>query len=70
MISWYMRIDVKEILENESKDYYGSKFMNITKNFLYLQQLNNHYKEIPEYEEAKKLIDSIAIKGQQFVNNN
>ena len=62
-----LRDDVKEILESESKDYYGTKFMNMTKNFMYLQQLNKHYKEIPEYEEAKKLIDSIANKDQQFV---
>lgn len=41
--------------------------MNMTKNFMYLQQLNKHYKEIPEYGEAKKLIDSIANKDQQFV---
>ena len=51
-----LRNDVKEILESESKNYYGSKFMNMSKNFMYLQQLNKHYKEISEYEEAKKLI--------------
>lgn len=62
-----LRNDVKEILGSKSKDYYSSKFMNMTKNFMYLQQLNKHYKEIPEYEEAKKLIDSIANKDQQFV---
>lgn len=62
------KTDVKEILESDSKDYYGSKFINVTKNFMYLQQLNKHYKEIPEYEEAKKLIESIAEKDQQFVN--
>lgn len=62
-----LRNDVKEILESESKNYYGSKFMNMSKNFMYLQQLNKHYKEISEYEEAKKLIDTIANKDQQFV---
>ena len=62
-----LRNDVKEILGSKSKDYYSSKFMNMTKNFMYLQQLNKHYKEIPEYEESKKLIDSIANKDQQFV---
>lgn len=40
-----LRNDFKEILESKSKDYYGSKFMNMTKNFMYLQQLNEHYKE-------------------------
>ena len=62
-----LRNDVKEILGSESKDYYSSKFMNMAKNFMYLQQLNKHYKKTPEYEEAKKLIDSIANKDQQFV---
>lgn len=62
-----IKANVEEILASNSKDYYGSTFMNMTKNFLYLQQLNKHYKEIPEYEEAKKLIESIANKDQRFV---
>lgn len=41
--------------------------MNMTKDFLYLQQLNKYYKEVPEYEEAKKLIESITNKDQRFV---
>lgn len=62
-----IKANVEEILASNSKDYYGSTFMNMTKDFLYLQQLNKHYKEIPEYEEAKKLIESIANKNQRFV---
>lgn len=62
-----IKANVEEILASNSKDYYGSIFMNMTKNFLYLQQLNKHYKEVPEYEEAKKLIESIANKDQHFV---
>lgn len=62
-----IKASVEEILASNSKDYYGSTFMNMTKNFLYLQQLNKHYKEVPEYEEAKKLIESIANKDQHFV---
>lgn len=62
-----IKANVEEILASNSKDYYGSTFMNMTKNFLYLQQLNKHYKEVPEYEEAKKLIESIANKDQHFV---
>lgn len=62
-----IKANVEEILASNSKDYYGSTFMNITKDFLYLQQLNKHYKEVPEYEEAKKLIESIANKDQRFV---
>ncbi len=63
-----LRNDVKEILESESKDYYSSKFINMTKNFMYLQQLNKHYnKGNAEYEEAKRLIESINEKDSQFV---
>lgn len=62
-----IKANVEEILASNSKDYYGSTFMNMTKDFLYLQQLNKQYKEIPEYEEAKKLIESIANKDQRFV---
>lgn len=62
-----IKANVEEILASNSKDYYGSTFMNMTKNFLYLQQLNKHYKEVPEYEESKKLIESIANKDQRFV---
>ena len=62
-----IKANVEEILASNSKDYYGSTFMNITKDFLYLQQLNKHYKEVPEYEEAKKLIESIANKDQRFL---
>lgn len=62
-----IKANVEEILASNSKDYYGSTFMNMAKNFLYLQQLNKHYKEVPEYEEAKKLIESIANKDQRFV---
>lgn len=62
-----IKANVEEILASNSKDYYGSTFMNMAKNFLYLQQLNKHYKEVPEYEEAKKLIESIANKDQHFV---
>ena len=62
-----IKANVEEILASNSKDYYGSTFMNMTKDFLYLQQLNKHYKEVPEYEEAKKLIESIANKDQRFV---
>ena len=62
-----IKAKVEEILASNSKDYYGSTFMNITKDFLYLQQLNKHYKEVPEFEEAKKLIESIANKDQRFV---
>lgn len=62
-----LKNSVNEILESESKDYYGTKFTEMTKNFFYLQQLHKHYKPIPEYEEAKKLIESIGTKDQQFV---
>lgn len=62
-----IKANVEEILASNSKDYYGSTLMNMTKDFLYLQQLNKHYKEVPEYEEAKKLIESIANKDQRFV---
>lgn len=62
-----LKANVEEILASSSKDYYGSTFVNMTKDFLSLQQLNNHYKEVPEYEEAKKLIESIANKDQRFV---
>ena len=62
-----IKANVEKILASNSKDYYGSIFMNMTKDFLYLQQLNKHYKEVPEYEEAKKLIESIANKDQRFV---
>lgn len=41
--------------------------MNMTKEFLYLQQLNKHYKEVPEYEETKLLIESIKNKDKEFV---
>lgn len=62
-----IKANVEEILASNSKDYYGSTLMNMTRDFLYLQQLNKHYKEVPEYEEAKKLIESIANKDQRFV---
>lgn len=62
-----IKANVEEILASNSKDYYGSTFMNMTKEFLYLQQLNKHYKEVPEYEEAKLLIESIENKDKEFV---
>ena len=37
-----LKSDVEKILASNSKDYYGTMFMNMTKNFLYLHQLNKH----------------------------
>ena len=59
-----LRENVKTILESESKDY-NSKLTEMAKSFVYLQQLNKENK-IPEYEEAKQLIESIGTKDQQF----
>ena len=59
-----LRENVKTILESESKDY-NAKLTEMAKSFVYLQQLNKDVK-IPEYEEAKQLIESIGTKDQQF----
>ena len=51
-----LRENVKTILKDS---------IEMAKSFVYLQQLNKDVK-IPEYEEAKQLIESIGTKDQQF----
>lgn len=64
-----LKKNVEEILTKEiTAKERAEKLMSMMNDFFYLQQLHKNYKEIPEYEEAKKLIETISRKDPEFVD--